>query len=507
MRDNIQYYSQADTGIMAPPPAPGVDMTPFELERMERIKKNQERMRHLDLDGAMARVVDQQDSLGKRPPTKRGLPGGRKKRQSDLETMPPRRSSRLKGEHADGSEIVSEKAGQIVVGIHGGPNSLLSNKKNGATTDDQIEPRERHTKDDIPFTSENASAQEEEKMIQVILQNSRQKPPTAARGKKNTGMTKPRELEEKDVAKVTKSSTTHLAFMPRGDSLILASADKRGSVGLWRVEAHDEESDGVLSFTPHSQYISGLAWGMDDLSLITSSYDGSVRKLDLQKSCFAYEWGDEDMEYSAMSVSENQSVLYLGNTLGEIDRIDIRCPASRVGKPREIHARKVNTIHVDPCADHLVATSSTDSSVSIWDMRSFGPKSKPLSSGSHRQTCQSAYFAPDGSQRLVTTSFDNTIRIWDGKKSTQNLTESLSIRHDNQTGRWVLPLRAIWSPDASSIIVGNMKRFVDIFDSSTGSILYQMNSEFMSAIPARNCAHASFIASATASGRIHIWRH
>lgn len=498
-----QYLTERkhpQTGTMGPPPPPpgaGVEvMTPFEMERLERIKKNQERMKHLDLGGAMAQVAEHQEK--KKPPTKRGLSGGKKRKES----LPPRRSSRLKGELCDGNEIVSEKSGQIVVGVHGGPTSLLSHAGSGGM---EVQPQERHEKTDVPFTSLNANPEEDAKMLEILSKNRRQGAVSAPREKGRR--TKECELEEKDVAKVTKSSTTHLAFMPRGDNLILAAADKRGSVGLWRVDEHDEEYDGVLSFTPHSQYISGLAWDAD-ASLVTASYDGSVRKLDVEKSCFAYAWGDEEMEYSAMSVSSNGTVLLLGNNQGELDRIDIRDSSCRIGKPTEIHARKVNTVHVDPCADHLVATSSTDSTIAIWDMRTFGTKSsKPVCVGSHRQTCQSAYFAPDGSQRLVTTSFDNTIRVWDGKKSAKELVQCTSIRHDNQTGRWVLPLRAIWSPDASSIIVGNMKRFVDIFDASSGTLLKQISSEFMSAIPARNCAISSYIASATASGRIHVWRH
>ena len=86
---------------------PGVDsMTQFELERLERIKKNQERMKHLDLNGAMARVAEQQEK--KKPPTKRGLSGGKKRKESLV--LPPRRSSRLRGEHADGNQIVWEKS-------------------------------------------------------------------------------------------------------------------------------------------------------------------------------------------------------------------------------------------------------------------------------------------------------------------------------------------------------------------------------------------------------------
>lgn len=37
---------------------------------------------------------------------------------------------------------------------------------------------------------------------------------------------------------------------------------------------------------------------------------------------------------------------------------------------------------------------------------------------------------PAGSRRLVSTSFDNTCRVWDGAAGMQQL---LAIKHDNQT--------------------------------------------------------------------------
>jgi hypothetical protein len=58
---------------------------------------------------------------------------------------------------------------------------------------------------------------------------------------------------------------------------------------------------------------------------------------------------------------------------------------------------------------------------------------------------------------VLTTSRDNTLRIWDGAKG---LAERVSIRHNNNTGRWISPLRAVWSPAADAVICGNMGRMV-----------------------------------------------
>lgn len=48
------------------------------------------------------------------------------------------------------------------------------------------------------------------------------------------------------------------------------------------------------------------------------------------------------------------------------------------------------------------------------------------------------------------------------------------MRHDNNTGRWVLPFRACWTAAGDGVVVGNMKRFVDVFDAASGELAVQV---------------------------------
>jgi hypothetical protein len=119
-------------------------------------------------------------------------------------------------------------------------------------------------------------------------------------------------------------------------------------------------------------------------------------------------------------------------------------------------------------------------------------------------TC-SSLVALAGSRRVLSTSFDNTLRTWDGAEA---LAPLLTVKHDNNTGRWVLPFRAAWTPAADGFIVGNMKRYVDLFDAADGSLAAQLSSERMTAIASRNAAHPALpvLAAATNSGRLHVYR-
>lgn len=62
-----------------------------------------------------------------------------------------------------------------------------------------------------------------------------------------------------------------------------------------------------------------------------------------------------------------------------------------------------------------------------------------------------------GSQRVLSTSRDDTLRVWDAKQDMQQLA---SMKHYNNTGRWVVPFRAVWGPASDTVICGSMKRTV-----------------------------------------------
>ncbi len=58
---------------------------------------------------------------------------------------------------------------------------------------------------------------------------------------------------------------------------------------------------------------------------------------------------------------------------------------------------------------------------------------------------------------MLTTSRDDTLRVWEGKK---DMAQAVSIKHYNNTGRWVSPFRSVWGPAADTVICGSMKRNV-----------------------------------------------
>ena len=129
---------------------------------------------------------------------------------------------------------------------------------------------------------------------------------------------------------------------------------------------------------------------------------------------------------------------------------------------------------------------------------------KPLQKFPHAKSCQAAHFCPDGSRRILTTCYDNTLNCL---ATAPGGAGTWKVRHNNQTGRWLSPLRAIWTPDGSGALCGSMKREVEVFDGQTGQVLARHDSEHQTAVSSRVCAHpfAPLIASGTASGRVHLY--
>lgn len=492
-------------------------LTAYEVSRRERIRKNIEAMEALNIPSLASRVAPEK----KKPAqvTHRGLST---KRKRISENVPLRRSSRVQGIAADGSQVHSERAGEIVI-VNG--EALLAQEPQG--------PKDRHPRGTIPFTSSNASPANDEAFLTVLrssaspLKNHEEKVQSAGFNQ----FSKFTLREEKNVAKVTKNAITHLQFNPSSSINIIAAADKSGNLGLWNIDhRHDSSTpkktttlllntepgflqleeegsfDGILSFQPHYEYVSGLQW-RGTHRLFTASYDGSLRLLDVEAGAFPLTFGDEEREYSSLDLDENGNAAFLGDNEGYLDVIDVRS-GKKEQAMLDLHVKKVNTVQLDT-GGTLLVTGSTDTTIKIWDLRKLA-KGSPVATGAHRKTCQSVYWAPDGSKRLSSTSFDDTVKIWDA--STGGIDEIASVRHNNQTGRWVLPLRAVWSPLGDGVAVGSMKRGVDLIRTENGAkkvmgVETELTSPWMTAIPSRISFHPAtgIIAAATNSGRIHIY--
>jgi WD40 repeat protein len=322
---------------------------------------------------------------------------------------------------------------------------------------------------------------------------------------------------------------------------------------------------------PHRSYVSGLEWsdgngyigtGTDTAGgggasggggdgggygrfLHTASYDGCVYTLDPTAGAFLLHHASDTHEWSAFCLGApslpTARLFFLGSNTGAIAAVDPRAPATGGAAARSVilpiaHNKKINTLSAHQGA-HLLASASTDASVRVWDVRKMrdallqidppeiaggGPspqvsKAKPLLTLPLGASSQSAVWAPvtaatggPTANALLVTSFDNRLAIYRnlGGGGGGSVDPALVIRHNTQTGRWVVPFRAEWTPAGDGVIVGGMSRTADVYNSAKGSKLASFHSEHLTAIPSRNMAHPRLpvLACGTNSGRVHILR-
>lgn len=289
---------------------------------------------------------------------------------------------------------------------------------------------------------------------------------------------------------------------------------------------------------------------------LTASYDGTLRLLDwesLQSSVVAATEDDYTL-ITAADCKDGHTVFY-SDSLGDVSRLDLReKPASssatasastpslatlarsrRGGKsaaasataapataaaaaaPRlpsthtwPLHDRKIAQVEVHPLEPHLLVTASLDRTVRLWDVR--GTRRVAIAELPHDLAVTGATFSPGTGASLLTTSYDNRIRVFTTAdvQTGNRIKPVLSIRHNNQTGRWVTSFRATWLPwsDEPAFVVGNMGRQLDVFSAVDGRPLAALASPLLGTIPAVTVAHPTepVIAGGVASGRCYLFR-
>ncbi|KAL1522976.1 hypothetical protein AB1Y20_017939 [Prymnesium parvum] len=530
-------------------------LSKYELQRLANIERNNALLAEMNILSASTAL---RDAVARPKPTSRGVM--RKRERVAAQAEPPRRSERrlkLQPSHAGGIEY--ERADGTITLASG---ELVTPGMRAAKGDPE-EPKARHPPTALKFDSHvtrdakaeheavaellaqaiskshaslngvgSAAATEREESLRKELEEANSalivgeaedrallelvreapKPPGSARDAPPVRSLAKLRLEENNVLKATKSATVHLQFQPRADALLLAAADKEGHVSLWHVDRREpSQTDGVYMFAPHRQYVSGLAWSSQRTGeLYTSSYDGSVRHLIPQRAEWALVFSSDALELSAMALDEANGQILLGTNGGEGLLVDERSKASSHSVV-DLHSKKVNTLSVCPGRTHLLSSSGTDNCVRVWDLRKLTNakgKASPLAELTYSKSSQAAEWSPDGGSTLLTTCYDDTLRLHPYDRLTAgDAAPTRAIKHCCQTGRWVVPFRATWTPAGDGVVVGGLRRTAEVYAVSSEKVA-SLHSELMTAIPSRNTCHPTepAVACATNSGRIHLFR-
>jgi len=148
--------------------------------------------------------------------------------------------------------------------------------------------------------------------------------------------------------KITPERIYALGFHPTEDKPLIFAGDKMGNLGIFdasqtgpEVKAEDNDDDeedadtpepAITAFKVHSRTITSFVFPANGNSLYSSSYDSSVRKLDLEKGVavevFAPESLEMDMPISSIAIpSAHPNMLMFSVLDGSFGRHDMRTPS------------------------------------------------------------------------------------------------------------------------------------------------------------------------------------
>ena len=178
-----------------------------------------------------------------------------------------------------------------------------------------------------------------------------------------------------------------------------------------------------------------------------------------------------------------------------------------------------NSLHPD---GNIMATAGLSTMVQLWDVRKvpcYNKNSGKLPTSFAYQhagrSINSAYFSPSGKSLLTTTQSNKLEILEDSHLASGLIKPKSSIKHDNQTGRWLSTLMAKWHPstfsDRELFVVGSMKkpRCIEVFADS-GDLVREISGDALTAVASRCCFHPNsnklIVVGGNSSGRVTVAR-
>lgn len=234
-------------------------------------------------------------------------------------------------------------------------------------------------------------------------------------------------------------------------------------------DKEDDDDDpvepAITAFKLHTRTISSFIFpGSTGNTLLSASYDSSIRSLDLSasKSTEIYapssssDANDEEEQLiTAIDVPHNSpSTIYFSTMNGFLGRHDTRDNKTGGTQLYPLSEKKIGGFSLHPLQPHLLATASLDRTLKVWDLRKISSSGTtagrlPDLLGQHESRLSVSHAAWNAAGQVATTSYDDTIKIHDfGAQNCAgwkighgigegNMKPTTVVPHNNQTGRWV----------------------------------------------------------------------
>ncbi|XP_071720570.1 protein DAMAGED DNA-BINDING 2 [Rutidosis leptorrhynchoides] len=317
---------------------------------------------------------------------------------------------------------------------------------------------------------------------------------------------------------------TCLEFHPTNNNILL-SGDKKGQLGVWDYSKVYEKT---VYGNIHNCLLNNMKFSpANDGTVYTASSDGTVSSTDIETGLSTTlmdlnpgGWqGPKNWKMLyGMELNSEKGLVLVADSFGFVHFVDVRSN-SKKGDSVLIHKKgtKVVGLHCNPVHQDLLLSCGNDHFARIWDMRRLEADSC-IYGLPHKRVVNSAYFSPLSGSKIVTTSIDNRIRVWDSVCGNLD-TPSREIVHSHDFNRHLTPFRAEWDPKdpSESLVVigryisenydGAALHPIDFIDISTGQLVAEVMDPNITTISPVNKLHPRDDVLASGSSRsLFIWR-
>lgn len=460
------------------------ELSSFQRKRLENIKRNNDLLRKLNLNGAASQVKKESGIDEQRPKKKKKAIDGsnaRKKETPKPEKVPTRRSRRLQGENAEDQGVPNVNDNELM--RIGSPNKELADEVKDTRIigdiklSDLIKDEEESSLLD-KYANVNFSSGD---FFQEIKKH--QKVDLDLQKEFDLGLY---DVFEPNEIKIVYERISAMCFHPSTDQKLIIAGDTTGNVGLWKVKeeaSEDDEEPDITRVQLFSRNVGRLdCFPSDTSKLLAASYDGFIRSIDLntmqstQIVNLTNEYEDplgvSDCKFSY----EDLKQLHLSTLGGEFTTLDLREPVKNL-KLKRLSDKKIGSFDVNPKRPYEIATGSLDRTLKVWDLRKTVdepdwisyedfPSLELVSTYDSRLSVSAVSYSPTDNS-LVCNGYDDTIRLFDVNQNndSEELQPRLTIKHNCQSGRWTSILKAHFKPNRNVFAIANMKRAIDIYDS------------------------------------------
>jgi WD40 repeat protein len=278
-------------------------------------------------------------------------------------------------------------------------------------------------------------------------------------------------------------AVSSVAFSPDGQSIVSGSYDN--TVRVWDATTGTERH----TMHGHKDEINCVAFSPNGQLIVSGSDDNTVRVWDASTGAERYTMrGHEGQVYSVAFSPDGQSVVS-----GSSDNTVRVWDATTGAEQHTMHGHEdwVRSVAFSPNGQ-LIVSGSDDNTVRVWDVTT-GAEQHIMHG--HEGRVGSVAFSPDG-QLIVSGSDDNTVRVWD---VTTGAEQHIMHGHEGRVGS------VAFSPDGRSVVSGSGDNTVRVWDATTGAERHTMHGHKGSVNSVAFSPNGQLVVSGSDDKTVRVW--